>query len=528
MVSRINCGMVMGTVAKMAKVEADISPGLPTMEMTGNLSSSLKDSKERIRVAIKKSGYSFPQSRITVNISPADYRKDGTAFDLPIACALLCEIGAIDKEKVGDCVFVGELGLDGSVLPVRGILTLTLAAKSNGFSTIIVPHKNKEEAGLVREINIVGVRTLEDVIGFFSDGVIEEGEVNELPEKEKTIVQDKKDEPDFSDVLGQTMAKRAILVAVSGMHNILMMGPPGAGKTMLASRIPTIMTELTYDEMIDITGIYSLAGILENNRIIERRPFRSPHHSVTGAALIGGGSFPIPGECSLSSKGVLFLDELTKYSPTVLDSLREPLEDKKIIINRMSGTYEFPADFMLVAAMNPCGCGYFPDRNKCRCSTIEIKKHFGRISKPLMDRMDICVSVTKAQFNEIYGNVYQKNDKASDKASDKANGKNETIFDYSSENMRKIVEKTWAIQRERYGGNRFNNSISSKEIEKYCQVDNDARDVLEEAYNKFDLSARAYHKVLKVARTLADMNGSDKITYDNVLEALGLRIKVAE
>lgn len=520
MVSKVGCAMVTAMGATLLLVEADVSGGLPDMEMTGNLGSSVKDGKERIRVAIKKCGYPFPQGRVTINIAPAAMRKEGTGFDLAVACAILEEIGVIAEERLQGRIVIGELGLDGSVIGVRGVLPVVLAAYRAGWEGCIVPFDNYAEAMLVPGIEVIPVSHLSELVDEGAGRHGEESKKKAAAEEKysdsrrKDFDYSKGQEPelDFSDISGQEYAKKAILTAVAGRHNILLMGPPGAGKTMLVSRIPTIMPVMSEEEQLELACLYSVAGKLGDRENMEIRPFRAPHHSITPAALVGGGRMIEPGEVSLASKGVLFLDELTRYDTRVLEQLREPLENGRILISRLTGAYELPADFMLAAAMNPCACGFYPDRTKCRCTAWELNRHYGKISRPILDRIDLSISLQRVSFDELSGKR---------KAEPETGTKNK----YTSENMKKIVERVWKVQNERLGAARCNSRMSNDEIRRYCVLDKESEKLVKDAYEHYGLSARAYYKTLKVARTLADIDGEERIGQAHILEALSYRVK---
>lgn len=502
MFSKVHSVALNGLDAYLVRVEADISDGLPQFQMVGYLSSEVKEAGDRVRTALRNTGIVLPPKRITVNLAPASIRKAGTRFDLPVAAALLASLGKIPGENLHETMLAGELSLNGQVLRVPGIMALVEAARNQGMKRCIVPRGNAAEGAVLKGIEVLGISSLEEFIQVTrhpEHAIPEQVALEALLEQTQALC-----EEDFSQINGQSAVKRAAEVAAAGMHNLLLIGPPGSGKTMIAKRIPGILPPLSLEESLEISKIYSVAGLLpEETPLLTQRPFRAPHHTVTAEALAGGGRVPIPGEISLSSRGILFLDELPEFRRNALEILRQPLEERKVCISRAAGTYRFPAEFMLVAAMNPCACGYYPDRNRCRCAERDVARYLGKISQPLLDRIDICAEAPQISYEELTGT-----------------GKNE-----SSAQIRKRVEAAHLRQKERYRDLpiHFNGQLKGELLKQYCPLNKEGEEILKQAFVQLNLSARAYHKIIRVARTIADLEEKEQIEDSHILEAVRYR-----
>lgn len=497
-ISAAVCGMEVVTV----HAEVDLAQGLPGFLMVGYLSSEVREAGERVRVALKNSGISLPSMRITVNLSPAGIRKSGTAFDLPIAVGILQAMGKIPGKSLEKLLIVGELSLDGAVNPVRGVLPLVQKAKREGMERCLVPMANYREGRFVEGIEVIGAADLTGVIEYLKNG--KKKEISEEREKEARAETDKKEIFDFSDIRGQMTAKRAAEIAAAGFHNLLLLGPPGAGKTMIAKRIPSILPPLSEEECMEVSSIYSIAGLLGREKArISERPFIAPHHTITPQALVGGGKMVKPGLISLAHKGILFLDELPEFKVNVIDMLRQPLEERQVRIGRLGGNYVFPAEFMFVGAANPCPCGYFPDMTKCRCTQQAVSRYQTRISGPIRDRIDLCAEAEPITIRQL---------------SRKERGE-------SSRTIRDRVIRARNMQKERYLGKTYdcNALIPQSEIQGNCYLETREQHFMEKAYEALQLSARSYYRILRVARTIADLDGSEKIAELHLAEALEYR-----
>lgn len=497
MYSVIKTAILEGIHTKPIQVEVDMSNGMPSFDMVGHLSQEVREGKERIRTALHSIGVILPAKRITVNLSPANIRKTGTGFDLPIAIAILQSLGVVTSEVCAGKIFVGELNLNGQIQSVNGVLPIVSDGVGEKTYEFVIPKENEGEGRLVSKARVYAFSTLQEVIDFLNGKPYETDFIN----IEETATQLEKD---FQDVCGQTFIKRACEVAASGMHNMLLIGAPGAGKTMISERLATILPPLTDVERLELSKIYSVCGMLsKGNELIQTRPFRAPHHTISQAGLTGGGAIPKPGEISLAHNGVLFLDELPEFQKKTLEILRQPMEEHQVHLVRSRCTVTYPANFLLLAAMNPCNCGYYPDMQKCRCSESGLRRYFDKVSQPLLDRIDICVEAPALTYQELTGKE-----------------KSET-----SQNIQKRVLACHQIQCERFKGESFshNSHIPASRLEEFCFLDTKERRYMENIYSKMSLTARTYHKILRVARTIADLEEAHNIHVRHLNEAICYR-----
>ena len=501
MFSTILSGAIFGMHSYLVRVEVDVSQGLPCFVMVGSIGGEVREAGERVRIALKNMGIHLPPMHVAVNFSPADIRKEGTAFDLPVAIALLVCMGKIQVREQEETLFLGELGLNGEVRPVKGVLPIVKTAREHGIKKCVIPMGNLAEASIVPGMKLKGAETLVQLIGFLQEekqtGVIE---TNEEEIKGK-ISQEMDNYADFEEIVGQESVKRAAVLAAVGFHNLLLSGPPGSGKTMAARRLPGILPPLTLEESLEVSSVYSIAGLLDEKRsFIAQRPFMNPHHTVSPQAMTGGGVVPRPGAISLAHRGILFLDEMPEFKRQTLDALRQPLEEKQIHIVRSSGSFVYPADFMLVGAMNSCPCGYYPDKNKCRCTPFEIHQYRSHISGPILDRIDMKVEVPRVEVSQL-----QK----------RRRGEN-------SEILRRRVMAARERQEYRYRDCeiRFNAELNVKNVDTYCRIGEKENRLLQHMFLSLNLSVRAYHRLLKVARTIADVEECEAIKEEHLAEAI--------
>lgn len=499
MYAKVFSATTLGIESHLVEVEADLALGMINFHIVGLPDKAISESSKRIMAALKNSGLRIPDRLITINLAPANLKKQNVLFDIPISVAILqaAKLINLDSQFINESLFLGELALDGKIRPINGVLSIAHGALKEGKKRLIIPRQNCTEASLIKGLEIIGVENLVELVDFLRGEKKIEPTKSTFDNYSRVI---KKHPLDFNQVKGQFAAKRAMQIAAAGMHNLLFIGPPGSGKTMLAKRFATILPEMSFNEIIQTTKIYSIAGLLKNNSLVLHRPFRSPHHTISQAGLVGGGTNPKPGEISLAHRGVLFLDEFAEFKRATLEVLRQPMESKKILISRANFSIEYPASFLLIAALNPCPCGYYGDKNKkCVCSPYQIQKYFGKLSGPLLDRIDLHVNVSAVDYDDI---------------------KNKRLNGKSSAEMKLEVDKAVNIQSKRGVKNAF---MSTQEVEKFCILSQNAEETLKQAFEKLSLSMRGYHKILKIARTIADLQASELIEKKHIREAIMYR-----
>ncbi|MDO5708002.1 MAG: YifB family Mg chelatase-like AAA ATPase [Andreesenia angusta] len=501
MISKIKTCILMGLEGIIIYVETDISRGMPGFQIVGLAGASIKESKERVKSAIKNSDFDFPISKIIANLSPANIKKEGSHLDLPIAIGILKSSNIIEK-KIDEYAFLGELSLDGRILEIDGALPIAISLKKKGVKNLILPYNNRYEAGVIEDINIYPVKNLKELVNFLNGDI----EISPFKRDIDLNTSEIDNRIDFKNIKGQKFAKRALEVAASGMHNIIMNGPAGSGKTMLANALNSILPPLSFEEALEITKIYSIRGLNKNREFIKKRPFRSIHHSATIPALCGGGRNAMPGEISLAHNGILFMDEIPEFSNKLIDSLRQPMEDKYIIVSRSDITAKYPSDFMLIATMNPCPCGNYQTELNCECSIYEINRYRRKLSSPILDRIDIQIDIDRIEFKEL-------------------NDRNE---EEDSNSIRKRVKRAHRIQKERFKDERvfFNSQMGPVLIDKYCKLDSNCKDIMELAFERYKLSARAYNKIISLARTIADIENRKRIDITDITEAIQYRNRI--